>query len=183
MAKGSGFSCSAMVLLMAFLPLVSGCASAPSPANLQPRTTTVSATPLMAAAARGDIEEVTRLSESGAPLNSLTENGTPLMAAVRAGEDRVVWYLLSRGADADLAGDPGVTPLMEAGANVNVSQGGESLLMKIVASGDLLTAEMLLAAGADVNHRASDGSTALSVARSHNNRDLEMLLIQAGAEF
>lgn len=54
--------------------------------------------------------------------------------------------------------------------------------MKIVATGDLLTAEMLLAAGADVNFRAEDGDTALAVARASNRRDLEMLLVQAGAE-
>jgi ankyrin repeat protein len=68
-----------------------------------------------------------------------------------------------------------------AGANVNVSQNGESLLMKVVGSGDLLTAEMLLAAGADVNYRSDDGRTALDLARARNNRDLEMLLIHAGA--
>ena len=74
-----------------------------------------------------------------------------------------------------------VRVLLSAGANVNVSQGGESLLMKIVARGDLLTAEMLVAAGADVNYRADSGKTALDIARATNNRDLEMLLVQAGA--
>ena len=44
------------------------------------------------------------------------------------------------------------------------------------------TAEALLAAGADVNYRGSDGRTALDLARASNNRDIEMLLIQAGAE-
>jgi ankyrin repeat protein len=53
--------------------------------------------------------------------------------------------------------------------------------MKIVANGDLLTAEMLLAAGADVNYRADSGRTALDIARENNSRDLEMLLVQAGA--
>ena len=61
-------------------------------------------------------------------------------------------------------------------------QGGHSLLMHIVEGGDLLTAEMLLAAGADVNYRGSDGRTALDLARASNNRDIEMLLIQAGAQ-
>ncbi len=74
-----------------------------------------------------------------------------------------------------------VRVLLAAGANVNVSQGGRSLLMHVVDSGDMLTAEMLLAAGADVNYRSGDGMTALDVARENGNRDLEMLLIQAGA--
>ena len=75
-----------------------------------------------------------------------------------------------------------VKVLLAAGANVNVNQGGLSLLMHIVEGGDLLTAEMLLAAGADVNYRGSDGRTALDLARASNNRDIEMLLIQAGAQ-
>ncbi len=54
--------------------------------------------------------------------------------------------------------------------------------MHIVEGGDLLTAEMLVAAGADVNYRGKNGRTALDIARASNNRDLEMLLIQAGAE-
>jgi ankyrin repeat protein len=75
-----------------------------------------------------------------------------------------------------------VKVLVASGANVKVSQGGESLLMKIVANGDLLTAERLVAAGADVNYRARDGQTALDIARATNNRDLEMLLVPAGAQ-
>jgi len=54
--------------------------------------------------------------------------------------------------------------------------------MKVASSGDLLTAEMLLAAGADVNFRSEDGATALDVARARSHPDLEMLLVQAGAE-
>ncbi|MFO7529287.1 MAG: ankyrin repeat domain-containing protein [Marinobacter sp.] len=228
MAKGSG-TLHALFLSLLLSLLVSGCATRDEPGNLARETATETATPLIRAAAAGNLEKVKTLAEAGHSLNTLTERGSPLMAAVRAGRDRVAWYLLSEGADPDLAARGESTPLMvaagdgsrrlvqlllsagasvnavdergytpviraaeqgnlsvvkvllAAGANVNVSQGGESLLMKIVGSGDLLTAEMLLAAGADVNYRAEDGSTALSRARAINNRDLEMLLVQAGA--
>jgi len=228
MAKGSG-TLHALFLSFLALTLLSGCAVRDAPSNLARGTASGASTPIVHAAAAGNLEEVAALAEAGHSLNTLTERGSPLMAAVRAGQDRVAWYLLSEGADPDLAAPGESTPLMvaagdgsrrlvqlllsagasvnavdkqgytpvvraaeqgnlsvvkvllAAGANVNVSQGGESLLMKIVGSGDLLTAEMLLAAGADVNYRASDGSTALSRARAINSRDLEMLLVQAGA--
>ncbi len=228
MAKGSG-TFLALFLLFHASALVYGCAGRNEPPNLARGMASGASTPLVAAAATGNLEKVSVLAEKGHSLNTLTEQGSPLMAAVRAGQDRVVWYLLTEGADPDLAAPGKATPLMvaagdgsrrlvqlllsagasvnavdgqgytpviraaeqgnlsvvkvllAAGANVNVSQGGESLLMKIVGSGDLLTAEMLLAAGADVNYRAEDGSTALSRARAINSRDLEMLLVQAGA--
>ncbi|GGE61695.1 hypothetical protein GCM10011533_12720 [Streptosporangium jomthongense] len=235
MAKGTGsFLFSILLstlLLFPALTMLSGCASRAAPANLSQQADSPSGSTLYKAAAEGDFEAVGNLIESGAPLNTLTGAGTPLMAAVRAQADRVVWYLLSRGANPDLAESDQVTPLMvaseqgdrrlvrlllsagakvnapdtqgytaimraaekgelsvvkvllAAGANVNVSQDGESLLMKVVATGDLLTAEMLLAAGADVNFRAESGTTALDVARAGNHRDLEVLLVQAGAEF
>ncbi|MBK1886455.1 MULTISPECIES: ankyrin repeat domain-containing protein [unclassified Marinobacter] len=233
MAKGIGFSHQSLLLsvflLASGLVAVTGCASREAPANLGQQAEIALGSDLYRAAAKADFDAVKKLKESGAPLNTLTGNGTPLMAAVQAKADRVVWYLLSQGANSDLAESDQVTPLMvaaeqgdrrltrlllsagakvnatdlkgytpvmraaetgqlsvvkillTAGANVNVSQDGESLLMKVVATGDLLTAEMLLAAGADVNFRAENGETALDVARANNHQDLEMLLVQAGA--
>ncbi|WP_100637936.1 ankyrin repeat domain-containing protein [Marinobacter salexigens] len=234
MAKGIGFSRSShllfVLLLASVLTFITGCASREVPANLDSQPENASGSDLYRAAAEGDFDAVSKLTTSGAPLNTLTGNGTPLMAAVRAKADRVVWYLLSQGANPDLAERDQVTPLivasgqgdrrltrlllsagakvnaedlqgytpvmraaeagqlsvvkilLTAGANVNVSQNGESLLMKVVSTGDLLTAEMLLAAGADVNFRAENGDTALDVARASNHQDLEMLLVQAGAD-
>lgn len=234
MAKGPGFSKYSIllssVLLASAFTVLHGCASRDVPANLDQQAESASGLVLYRAAAEGDFEAVSELTNSGAPLNTLMGNGTPLMAAVRARADRIAWYLLSKGADPDLAESDQVTPLMmaseqgdrrlvrlllsagasvnatdlqgytpvmraaekgqlpvvkvllAAGANVNVSQKGESLLMKVVSTGDLLTAEMLLAAGADVNFRAKDGAAALDVARASHHQDLEMLLVQAGAE-
>lgn len=137
------------------------------------------------------------LTEGASPDLAGDDGVTPLMIAAADGQRRLVRLLLSAGADVNARDGEGVTPvilaarhghltvvkvLLAAGANVNVSQNGRSLLMQIVEGGDLLTAEMLLAAGADVNYRNDDGMTALDVARAENNRDLEMLLVQAGAD-
>lgn len=219
------------LLMLALGPAgLSGCSSQPSPANLTHGQGSASETPLIQAVTIGDLDQVQTLVDQGAAVNTLTEQGTPLALAVAEGKDQIAWYLLSRGASADLAGADGITPLMvasqagdrqlvqlllsagadvnaegrqgqtpvllaardgqlsvvkvllAAGANVNVSQDGRSLLMHLVAAGDLLTAEAVLAAGADVNYRAPDGTTALDLARAGHNDDLQMLLLQAGAE-
>ncbi|MDF0752596.1 ankyrin repeat domain-containing protein [Marinobacter sp. 71-i] len=230
MAQGTGTILPRLLFALITSTLVTACATGGDPSNLEQRQSSVADTPLMAAVSDGDLDRVESLAASGASLNTLTEEGTPLAAAVRAGEDRIVWYLLSEGTAPDRAPASGITPLMiasgeghrrivqlllsagasvnasdsegttpviraarnghlsvvkvllAAGANVNVSQGGRSLLMHIVDGGDLLTAEMLLAAGADVNYQGNNGETALDLARASNNRDIEMLLIQAGAE-
>lgn len=137
------------------------------------------------------------LREGAAPDQAGGDGVTPLMTASADGQRRLVRLLLSAGADVNARDAEGTTPvilaarnghltvvkvLLAAGANVNVSQNGRSLLMQIVEGGDLLTAEMLVAAGADVNYRNDDGLTALDLARADNNRELEILLIQAGAD-
>ncbi len=229
MAQGTGTSLRVILLSSMISLFLTGCASS-QPSNLTQREAAAADTPMIQAVSSGDLEQVETLAESGASLNTLTDQGTPLEAAVRAREDRIAWFLLRKGAAPDLANADGVTPLMmaaadgqrrlvrlllsagadvnardaegttpvilaarnghltvvkvllAAGANVNVSQNGRSLLMQIVEGGDLLTAEMLVAAGADVNYRNKDGLTALDLARADNNKDLEMLLVQAGAD-
>lgn len=161
-------------------------------------TLTESGTPLAEAVRRGE-ERIAwyLLSQGAAPDLAVAGQPTPLMVAAEAGAGRLVRLLLSAGANVNAVSADGGTPvilaarnghlsvvkaLLSAGANVNVSQGGQSLLMMVVGGGDLLTAEMLLAAGAEVNYRSPDGQTALDVARARHNPDLEMLLVQAGAE-
>lgn len=137
------------------------------------------------------------LSEGANPDLSTASGETALMVAAEQGSRRLAQLLLSAGARVNAVDVEGSTPviraarnghlsvvkvLLAAGANVNVSQQDRSLLMHIVDTGDMLTAEMLLAAGADVNFRSSRGVTALALARNNGSRDLEMLLIQAGAE-
>ncbi|WP_375176953.1 ankyrin repeat domain-containing protein [Marinobacter mobilis] len=230
-AKGFALGFLTLALVTLGLASQSGCSSQPTPANLTPAAAAAADTPLMQAVGSGELAQVQALVEQGAALNTVTEQGTPLALAVTRSEREIAWYLLSRGASADLAGRDGVTPLMiaaragdrrmvqmllsagaavnaeardgrtpvlvaaragqlsvvkvllAAGANVNVSQDGRSLLMHLVAAGDLLTAESVLAAGADVSYRSPDGTSALDLARASHNDDLQMLLLQAGAEF
>lgn len=163
MAKGTG-SPRSLLILLTLLSFLSACASQSQPVNLTPQALAEADILLVSAAGNGEKRRVQLLLSAGADVNASDHEGyTPVMRAAENGHLSVVRVLLS------------------AGANVNVSQGGESLLMKIVARGDLLTAEMLVAAGADVNYRADSGKTALDIARATNNRDLEMLLVQAGA--
>ncbi len=161
-------------------------------------TLTEEGTPLAAAVKAGEDRIAWFLLSEGAdPDRAQADGVTPLMIAAGEGHRRLVQLLLSAGARVNAKDSEGTTPviraarnghlsvvkvLLAAGANVNVSQGDRSLLMHIVEGGDLLTAEMLVAAGADVNYRGKNGRTALDIARASNNRDLEMLLIQAGAE-
>lgn len=155
-------------------------------------------TPLAAAVKSGEDRIAWFLLSEGAdPDRAQIDGVTPLMVAAEGGHRRLVQLLLSAGAKVNAKDNEGTTPviraarnghfsvvkvLLAAGANVNVSQGKRSLLMHVVERGDLLTTEMLLAAGADVNYQGANGRSALDLARASNNRDLEMLLIQAGAE-
>ncbi|MEE3170559.1 MAG: ankyrin repeat domain-containing protein [Pseudomonadota bacterium] len=153
-----------LLLLILVFPLLSGCASKDPTVTLSPEALAEADALLVSAAARGEKRRVELLLSAGANVNATDAEGyTPVMRAAQNGHLSVVRTLLA------------------AGANVNVSQAGESVLMKVVASGNLLTAEMLLSAGADVNYQTGSGRTALDVARAINHRDLEMLLVQAGA--
>lgn len=170
MAKEAGTVHFVFVLFFVFSLFVAGCASDPE-TGISPELRAALATdnggetPLMIAAENGNRRLVELFLSNGAQVNARDDDGsTAVIRAARNGHLSVVRALLA------------------AGANVNVSQRGRSLLMHVVDSGDMLTAEMLLAAGADVNYRSGDGMTALDVARENRNRDLEMLLIQAGAK-
>ena len=164
MAKGTG-SPRFLLLLLVLPAFLSSCASQSRPVALGQQALAEADMLLISAAGDGEKQRVQRLLSAGASVNTRDRQGyTPVIRAAESGHLSVVKALLA------------------AGANVNVSQGGESLLMKVVASGDLLTAETLLAAGADVNYRSNSGQTALDIARTSSNRDLEMLLVQAGAQ-
>lgn len=123
------------------------------------------------------------------------ESSLLMMAAQRA-DNRVVKALLAAGADVNYADTEGqsaialasykghlttVKTLLKAGADVNVTPEGESLLMHIVKNNDLLLAQVVIAAGADVNYSDDAGNTALKIAQDKGLSDLEMLLVQSGA--
>lgn len=122
-------------------------------------------TALMLAAQNNDQRLVNVLLDSGANVNAQDARGSNAVAyAARQGNLAVIRRLLS------------------AGGNVNIVVGGESLLMQVVDDNNLLMAQVLIGAGADVNYRGVNGRTALTIARAHHNRDIEMLLMQAGAK-
>src|SRR5262249_43992246 len=133
-----------------------------------PRIATLTgATPLMAAAGRGDVEAITSLIEQGADVNVRNSAGeTALMLAATNGDLRAVQLLISKGADVNMrskrnetalgndatAGvDETVRLLLSHGAEVNVRNiRGYSPLM-LAANSDTVPAgivKMLLAKGA-----------------------------------
>jgi len=139
-----------------------------------------------------------RLLGDGAKPDLTGQNGvTALMLAAAQGNARLVRVLLARGADVNRRDTRGanavayaaregnlaiIRHLLAAGGNVNITIDGRSLLMQMVDANSLLMTQVLINAGADVNFRADDGETALSIARRHHNRDIQMLLLQAGAQ-
>jgi ankyrin repeat protein len=122
---------------------------------------------------------------------------SPLMTVAGEGETQLVRLMLAAGADVNYADSVGntaiaqaaynghlttVKTLLKAGANVNIEPRGRSLLMHIVQGNDLMLAQVLIAAGADVNFRDAAGISALKIAQEKNFADLEMLLVQSGAQ-
>lgn len=155
-------------------------------------------TPLHVAAAAGHEAVVAYLLKQGANPNLLNEGSeSPLMAGARSGNTQIVRMLLAAGADvnyldsqggnavgeAALAGHLAIVKLLlKAGGNVNIVRNDQSLLMLVVAGRDLLIAQVLINAGADVNFADKGGRKALDIARANRDGDLEMLLVQAGAQ-
>ncbi len=154
----------AVSAVFAMLAGLAGCASEPVERNLDHHASASEQSPLWQAASNGELEQVTALVQSGSALNTVTEAGTPLMAAVRAGEARIAWYLLSEGADPDLADASGETPLMVAA--------GE---------GNRRMVELLLSGGARVNAADRDGNTAIIRAAEQGNLSVVKTLLTAGA--
>lgn len=154
-------------------------------------------TPLYQAVSAGHGETVWYLLRKGAdPDRGLKGGITPLMAAAAEGRMSILDLLLQAGASVNARTDQGETPLsyaalnsqlvatnrlLRAGAGVDtVNEAGESLLMRVVARNDLLLGGVIVDAGADVDYTAPDGRTALDVARANGNRDLVMMLSNAG---
>ena len=102
---------------------------------------------------------VRMLVEAGASLENEPNNYTPLAYAAHQGHNRILRYLLQRGARVDADAQDGViyvnTPLMMA-----AMQGHED------------TALWLLRAGADARVRLNRGATAAELAIKYNNRSM-----------
>lgn len=123
------------------------------------------ATPLMAAAHRGDQQAVARLIEQGVPIEAKDDDGyTALMYAANAGQDEVVRLLLASNADPNATDNQLSTPLMFAAQHDHLG-----------------IVRQLLAARADLAARGIHGLTALGFARQNGHDRTAAVLIGAGA--
>jgi ankyrin repeat protein/predicted Ser/Thr protein kinase len=128
--------------------------------------TALSTPPLVIAAARGNLQMVEMLLNSGAEVNAQDRSGTTaLSAAVDGGHDEVVPQLLAQGADVNRARTTGVTPLMIAAA-----RGKQELV------------ELLLNSGANTDATDRNGWTALASAVDNRHDGITRLLLNRGAD-
>jgi hypothetical protein len=125
-------------------------------------------TPLMMAAARGNVEAMRLLIEQGAEVNAKDGAGeTALMSACTSGNERAVQLLIERGADVKVT-----------------SKRNETALGFAATSGVQASVEMLLAKGADVNARNFRGYSPLMFAASSDAlpAGIIKLLLAKGAD-
>jgi len=102
---------------------------------------------LIDAAAKGDLDTVKALLDSGVNINAKEEvtGFTPLIAAAYHGDLDTVEFLLEKGADVNAKTSRGVTALIAASIDENNTE----------------IAKLLLDKGADVNAKTKSGKTAL----------------------
>jgi hypothetical protein len=123
------------------------------------------ATPLMQAAAFGDISRIKRLLGQGEDVNEVNSKGqTALIYAAGSGSPAAVNGLIKAGAD----------------VNANAEQGG-SALVAAVSNNRPKNVAILLKAGADPNSRTADGKTVRSLATNRHYMEILQLLEHAGA--
>ena len=162
---------------------------------------------IWAAAAKGDIEAVTRHLKKGTDINATFvapgvpgSGGTPLHLAILGDQAEAVKFLIEKGADVnakakDASGGPplhwavglgrvGIAKLLiQAGAKVNATDNGRTaalLVAAVVGRTDL--AELLLASGADIKSANAEGSTALHAAAFFCRTDTVTRLLKKGAD-
>ena len=123
------------------------------------------ATPLMYAAAFGNLETFKLLLDAGSDVNA--RNNMDATALLWAAQDAEKARLLLRhGADVKIASRQGRTPLMVAAMRI----GGSAIV------------ELMLAKGADVQVKDRQGATALSLASRAGDLDTVRVLLGKGAE-
>ncbi len=119
-------------------------------------------TPITKAAANGTLAEL-KIQMKDATAEQIQ---SALIAAARFGNQAVIPFLVSAGADPNLpAGVNGWPPLMHA---IHKNQAG--------------SAEALINAGAKVNHTQSAGNTPLMMAAGYGYADIVQMLLNKGAD-
>jgi len=153
---------------------------------------------LIIAAEKGYTDEVLRLLNKGADINTTTWEGiTPLMYAVQNQDTSIVQILLLNGADTDKKPDNGIPVLINAvinnnlniaeylirkGADINISDNdGNTALMYGSAYGLFVMSDMLIYYDADLNEKNNSGTDALMVASYFGDYDIAYRLIEKGA--
>lgn len=140
----------------------------------------ITPSPLTAAAAAGNAEEVRRLLAAGTPPDAVDPSGqTALMVAARNDRVEVIRVLVAAGADVNAPDhrmtrwpplvhaihkgrEGAATALLQAGADPNAhDRAGATPLMYAAAYGNLALVRKLLARGADPRAATTDGVTAL----------------------
>lgn len=156
-------------------------------------------TPLLLASLGEHDAVAIELLKAGARVDSVPGDGqpTPLQVYASAGNDRMLRILVETGANLEYRDSEGRTALARAlenghlraakvliksGADVNAVYNDRSLLMHVVNANSLLMAQVLMDAGVDINYRNAGGESALSVAQQRGLPDLQMLLVQSGAQ-
>lgn len=158
---------------------------------------------IVKAAERGNIKALSLFFEDrGIDINTaFIGDGTAILIASRSGRIKAVEWLLDRGADPNVPspgdgnaliaaageGETGImTMLLDRGARVeDVVPGDENALITAAAAGRAAAVRLLIDRGADVNSRVwaddREWRTPLSMARRGNHRDVERMLLDAGA--
>jgi ankyrin repeat protein len=155
-------------------------------------------TPLMHAAAFGNLETLRVLLDAGAEVNARNRSdATALLWA--AGDPEKARLLIERGADVKVQSRQGRTPLMVAASRAGnsevialmLSKGadprakdrlGITALSLAARAGDLASVTFLLKAGADPNAGDFLGRTSLAAATVSRNPKVVQLLLQHGAD-
>jgi ankyrin repeat protein len=123
------------------------------------------ATPLMHAAAFGNLNALKLLIDAGADVKARNDmDATALLWA--AADPEKARLLIEHGADVTVASKQGRTPLMVAAAR----KGGAAIV------------DLLLSKGADVHAKDRVGETALTIAARSGDLDIVKLLLAKGAE-
>jgi ankyrin repeat protein len=132
---------------------------------------TINDSPYLYAGARGHLEILRMTLAHGADLKSTNRyGGTALIPAAERGHVETVRTLIAAGVDVDHVNNLGWTALIEA---IVLSDGGERHQQIVQA---------LVDAKANVNLADRDGVTPLQLARDRGYKEIEQILVKAGAK-
>ncbi len=154
---------------------------------------------LILATENGYPQEVIRLLNKGADINTTTWDGvTPLMYAIQNQDSFITKILVLNGADIDKKPDSGIPALISSvinnnlfiaeylirnGADINITDSrGNTPLMYASAYGHYLILDMLLYYEADAEYKNNEGSNAIMIASYYGDYDMALRLIEAGVD-